>query len=579
MNHESNSHRQSSIDWTPRLNLLVGLTLVGATVITWRLLTKSVIEHPLYAAKAENQYEVSQELPSRRGTIYAQDTEAGKTVPLGATEERFDISVVPRNVSDPSLALTVLHDLFGLDPESMKATVSSSALYAPPLVYGVKKEQRDALVQRAFPGLLIGRRRVRVYPENQLAASVLGFVNREGKGNYGIEGYYDDQLRGKTGSVLGQKDTLGRLIATVAKVTPEDGADVELTLDHNVQFAVEDRLYRAVQETKAVSGQVIVMNPKTGAILALAATPAFDPNKYNELSKDEVDRFQNPTISSVYEPGSIMKPLVMSAVIDAGKIEPDTKETFGKSVTVQGYEINTALDKAYGEETMTQVLENSDNVGMVWVANHLSNEELRAAFVRYGLDSPTGIDLSGEINGKLLELGLWRDIHRATMAFGQGISASPMEMVRAWAALINGGDMVTPHVVASIQGQHGTIVTNEQPSTQGVISAETSRKVRGMLRSVIDHGPYSRTRVPGYAIGGKTGTAQIAAPGGGYLEDAFTHTLMGFFPVDNPQYLMLVKLDRPQEGKFAESTTGPVFHDLAQFLFSYYKLPPDTNPE
>lgn len=575
MNHESERPRRSAAqDWNYRLTILVSLIFVASGLVTWRLFVKSVIEHPLYAAKAEDQYEVAKDLPSRRGTIYAQDFELGKTVPIAATEEKFDISVVPRNVKNPDEAVQALVEVFGLSADEVRAVVTNGKLYAPPLVRGASKEQRDAILERGFAGLQVEPKRQRSYPENQTAAHVLGFVNREGKGNYGIEGYYDSELRGESGSVIGQQDTLGRLIGTVAKVNPKNGVDVELSLDHNVQFAVEERLYKAVESTKAQSGQVLLMDPNSGEIIAMAGTPSYDPNRYNEIKPEEQQRFINPTIAAAYEPGSIMKPIVMAAAIDAGKVEPDTKETFGKSVTVQGYEINTALDKAYGEETMTQVLEHSDNVGMVWVAGHMSYEELRSAFTRFGFGEPTGVDLPGEEKGRVLPLKDWRDISRATMAFGQGISVTPLQILRAWAVLINGGKLVTPHVVRRLRGEDGVVVEAKAPTVDGVIKAETSQKLRGMLQSVIDNGSYGRTRVAGYTIGGKTGTAQIAAPGGGYLEKTYTHSLIGFFPVDDPKYLLMVKIDRP-EAEYAESTAGPLFHDLAQYLFSYYKLPPD----
>lgn len=577
MNHESGqSRRFATIEWTQRLSILIGVVFLATGGITWRLFTKSVVQHSLYVAKAENQYEVSKDLPSRRGTIYAQDFELGKTVPIAATEEKFDVSVVPRNVKDADRAVKALHSVFGLDEDAVRTVVTNGQLFAPPLVRGSSKQQRDQILEQGFPGLLIEPKRERSYPENQTAAHVLGFVNREGKGNYGIEGRFDAELRGEAGSVIGQKDTLGRLIGTVARVDPKDGADVELSLDHNVQFAIEQRLYKAVDDTNAQSGQVLLMDPSTGEIIAMAGTPSFDPNTYNEIKPDESYRFTNPTIANAYEPGSILKPVVMASAIDLGKVEPDTKETFGKSVVVQGYEINTALDKAYGEETMTQVLEHSDNVGMVWVAGHMSNEEMRGAFERFGLGQPTGIDLTGEEKGTVLPLKDWREISRATMAFGQGISMTPLQVARAWAVLINGGKLVTPHVVRRLISREGVTVEAEAPIQDGVIKPETSDKLRGMLQSVIDNGSYGRTRVAGYAIGGKTGTAQIAAPGGGYLEKTYTHSLLGFFPVDKPKYLLLVKIDRP-EAEYAESTAGPLFHDIAQYLFSYYKLPPDKD--
>lgn len=550
------------------------LFVIGVSgVIVWRLFQKSVIEHPLYAARAESQYEVSKDLPSKRGTIFAQDAELGRLVPLAATEERFDISVVPKNVKDKSGAAHELATLFGLDEKDLLVKISTDKPYLPPLVRGVPKDQRDALVEKGFAGLLIEKRNERVYPENQIAAQVLGFVNREGKGSYGIEGYYDADLRGTAGSVVGEKDTLGRIISTLKQTDPENGVNIELTIDHNLEFAVERRLQQGITDSGAVSGQVIVMNPTNGEILAMASLPSFDPNKYADAAA-EPERFRNTTISTVYEPGSIFKPLVMATAIDLGKVEPDTQETFGAYVTVQGYDIHTALNKAYGKETMTQVLENSDNVGMVWVSNKMTNDEMHDKLASLGVTQTTGIDLQGEVQGNFLPARQWQTINRATMSFGQGVSVTPLQMIRAWSAVINGGTLVTPHVVRSLSGQRGVSLSADLPTKTGIVSPETSAKVRGMLQSVVDHGPYGHARVPGYAIGGKTGTAQIADDTGHYSDTEFTHTFMGFFPVDAPQYILLVKLDKPTSAPFAESTVGPVFHDLSQYIFNYYKLPP-----
>jgi cell division protein FtsI/penicillin-binding protein 2 len=556
-----------------RIKGLILFVIAISGVIVWRLFQKSVIEHPLYAARAESQYEVSKDLPSKRGTIYAQDAELNRLVPMAATEERFDISVVPRNVKDKAAAANVLATLFSIDEKDVLAKISTDKLYLPPIIRGVTKDQRDTLVTQGFVGLLIEKRNERVYPENQIAAQVLGFVNREGKGSYGIEGYYDSDLRGTAGSVVGEKDTLGRIISTLRQTDPENGVDIELTIDHNLQFAVERRLQQGLTDSGAISGQVIVMNPTNGEILAMSSLPSFDPNKYAE-SAAEPEKFRNPMISSVYEPGSIFKPLVMAAAIDLGKIEPDTQETFGAYVTVQGYDIHTALNKAYGKETMTQVLENSDNVGMVWVADKMTKDEMHDKLASFGINQTTGVDLQGEVQGTFMPARQWQSINQATTSFGQGVSVTPLQMARAWSAIINGGTLITPHVVRRLEGQHGVTATAELPTKGGIISPETSAKVRGMLQSVVDHGPYGHARVPDYAIGGKTGTAQIADDTGKYSETDFTHTFMGFFPVDAPKYIILVKLDKPTSAPFAESTVGPVFHDLAQYIFNYYKLPP-----
>ena len=558
---------------TGRLRVLTMLVVAASGIIVWRLFQKSVIEHPLYAARAESQYEVSRELPSKRGTIFAQDAELGRLVPMAATDERFDVSVVPKNVKDKAKAAQTLATLLGLDEKDILAKVSTDKTYLPPLVRGITKDQRNAVAAEGFSGLLIEKKNVRVYPENQIAAQVLGFVNRENKGSYGIEGYYDSNLKGTAGSVVGEKDTLGRIISTLRKTDPQNGVDAEITIDHNLQFAVERRLQKGLDDSAAVSGQVIIMNPTNGEILAMAALPSYNPNSYADVAS-QPELFRNPTISTVYEPGSIFKPLVMASAIDLGKLEPDTEETFAAEVTVQGYQIHTALNKAYGKETMTQVLQNSDNVGMVWVAGHMSNEEMHDHLSSFGLDHTTGIDLQGETQGNLPPARQWQTITRATASFGQGVSVTPLQMVRAWATLVNGGTLVTPHVVRQLVGQRGVTVEADFPKIPGVIKQETSDKIRGMLVSVVDNGPYGSTRVAGYKVGAKSGTAQIADSTGHYSDTDFTHSMLGFFPADAPQFVMLVKLDKPKNAPFAESDAGPIFHDLAQYIFNYYKIPP-----
>ncbi|MCA9388791.1 penicillin-binding protein 2 [Candidatus Berkelbacteria bacterium] len=564
---------QLAVSWESRLNIIVWLTLAGLCLITYRLFQKSVVEHPIYAAKAESQYEVSRELPSKRGAIYAQDFQLGTTVPIAATEELFDISVVPRNIKDKKEAAAILAKVFELDEQDIFSQIDNEKLYLPPLVRGVNKKKRDEIVEQGFAGLLIERHNQRVYPENSTAAHLLGFVNREGVGNYGLEGYYDEDLIGKAGSVVGEKDTLGRIISTVSEVRPEDGNDLELSIDHNVQYALEEILTKAVEEYEAESGLFILMNPKTGALIAASGSRSFDPNHYSDIPVEETDRYLNPAISNVYEPGSIFKPLIMSAAIDYGKVEPGTEETFGKDVYVQGYRISTAEDKAFGTETMTQVLENSDNVGMVWVAGKMSNEELYNKLVAYGFDSKSGIELSGETLGYLLGLDNWHDINRATMSFGQGISATPLQLMRAWSAMINGGKLVRPYVVQRIIGQRGVAVEVEPEINEGVISEETSAKIREMLESVVVKGHGKLAAVKGYRIGGKTGTAQIASPNGGYLEGEFIHSFMGFFPANDPEYLLLVKLDKPKTKEFSASTASPTFAKMATYILNYFQVP------
>lgn len=554
--------------------------LLLAGLFTWRLFQKSVLEHGIYEAQAANQYEVSEKLIPRRGVILSQDSELGSPVPIASTEELFNVSVVPKNVKDKREAAKTIAEIFNVKESEIFEAINNDKLYIPPLVKGVNKAKKDELVARGFTGLLIEREYRRVYPEHFTAAQLLGFVNREGQGSYGIEGYYNKILVGKEGRVLGEKDTMGRVVVTKERIEPQHGAAIETSIDHNVQFSIEERLAKTVKEVGAASGQVILIDPNNGEIIAMAATPSFDPNKYNEYAakKDGLEVFQNPSVNTVYEPGSIMKPIVMSLAMNYGKVTKETTQTFGSSVYVRPHTISNAVSRAFGRSTMADVIKNSDNVGMVWTSSHMTYKEMYDGFVNYGFAENTGIDLTGEVKGFLLNYKDWRDINRATMSFGQGISASPIQMVRAWAALINGGKLIVPHVARKIADENGDLKAVKYEEVPGVISEDISKTMREILEYTVEKGFYGNVRLPSHRIGAKTGTAQIAGPNGGYLENEYTHSVFAFFPVDKPRFLMLTKIDKPTKGLFAESTTGPLVKDILQYLINYYKIPPDKIP-
>lgn len=560
-----------------RISFFGLVVLIIAGVFSWRLFQKSVLEHGAYEAQATNQYEISEKLIPRRGMILSQDSELGSPVPIASTEELFNISVVPKNVKDKAESAKIIAEIFDVKESEIFELINNDKLYIPPLVKGVNKAKKDEIVARGFSGLLIEREYRRVYPEHFTGAQLLGFVNREGQGSYGIEGYYNSILLGKEGKVIGEKDTLGRVVSTKERIEPQHGASIETSIDHNVQFSIEERLAKTVEKVEASSGQVILIDPNNGEIIAIAVTPSFDPNKYNDYAKKKggLEIFQNPSVNSVYEPGSIMKPIIMSLALNYGKVEKETTQSFGSSVYVKPHTISNAMSRAFGRSTMADVIRNSDNVGMVWTSSHMTYKEMYDGLAKYGLAEKTGIDLTGEVKGFLLNYKDWRDINRATISFGQGVSTTPIQMIRAWSALINGGKLVTPHVAKKIADKDGNLKAVKYEEKSGVISEEVSKTMREILEYTVEKGFYGNVRLASHRVGAKTGTAQIAGPNGGYLEDEYTHSVFAFFPVDKPKFLMLAKIDKPKKGKFAESTTGPLVQDIIKYLINYYKIPPD----
>lgn len=559
---------------TDRVALLQSAVLVFFVIIAYQLFVNSVVVHPGVLAAAKRQQLTRQDIEPKRGTIFAKNIDA--LYPLASTDIKYDISAVPKNIKNKQKVAESLALVLGLSKDDIFSQINNEKLYIPPFKKNVDKDTAQKIIDANDPGVLVLPQYVRTYLEGDLAAHVLGFVNFEGKGKYGIEGYYDEELHGYAGTVEGEQDRKGRIISVNTQNNAQNGDSLILTVDHNVQFVAEQKLRAAIDEFQAVSGQVIIVDVKTGGIVALAGSPSFNPNTFNEVKPEDQKNFLDPVIGSVYEPGSIFKPLIVAAGLDSGKITPETEGDFGSSVRVGEYEIHTAEDKAFGRENVTEILEHSDNVAMVWLAEQTGSDVLYDYLQKFGFGTNMGIDVDGETTGKLLDKKLWRDIHRATISFGQGISVTPLQIVMAYQAIGNNGKLMRPHIVEASIKPNGTKkeIDISTKFIRDVIKPETAEQVRKMLIAVVDFGHGKRAAVPGYKIGGKTGTAQIPkSTGGGYEEDAHIGSFAGLVPADNPRFAMLVKLDKPSTVKFAESSAAPTFGAIASFLLQYYQVP------
>lgn len=567
-----------------RVATAAAVTIFLLTLVGIRLFVKAVVAHGETLNRAEQQYLVKQTIEPERGTIYVTDYESalakGKAdqsswSPLAANRLSYSLSVVPRNIKDPRQAAEALSSWAEIAVEELYDKINNKKLYLPPLKKGLSEEQKDQLTELDLPGMLLIEEENRYYPEGPLGSHIVGFVNAEKVGNYGVEQAYDEDLRGSGGEVLAERDVRGRLLSAESQKPVRDGSDLVLSIDRNVQWYVEKSLTGAINTFQADSGTVVVLDMDTGGIIAMASYPNFNPNEYSQVPQDEQSRFLNPAISAVWEPGSIFKTVVMAAALDHDTVEPETEGVFSNYVTVAGYDIHTAEDKAFGKETMTQVLENSDNVAMVWLAEQMGNEKMAETLVNFGFGEKLGVDLPGEVGGYLLAPRSWKDIYRATMSFGQGISTTPLQVATAMATLGNGGKLIQPHIVEKIISSDGT-VTEVVPNVirERVISAETSAQITAMMVSVVERGHGKRAKVPGYAIAGKTGTAQVPNPEGGYYEDRHIGGFAGFFPADKPRFAMVVKLDQPKTVKFAESSAAPTFGEIAKFMLNYYRIQP-----
>ncbi len=562
--------------WSRRLTLtlsisgLIGISLVG------RLYQKSVLDHATSVKAATSQYAFRQEVIGRRGAILFFDTSTERYFPVAQNEKRYHVTVIPKNIKNKEQSTKQLAKLLNLEEAKLFEIINSDKKYAPPIKRRLTRTEADKVAELKLDGVLIQPESVRVYPEQSLVSQLVGFVNAEDKGNYGIEGTYDSILRGSSGYRVGEKDNKGHLISLEDEVAAKNGADIVLTIDRDIQHYVEKALAAAIETYQADAGTVVIVDPKTGAVIAMASLPSYNPNEYNKV--EDPSRFINPAVASVWEPGSIAKPLVMALAIDKGLVEPDTKSTFAASVKVLNHEIFTAEKKAYGEETMTQVLENSDNVGMVWVADKLGNQDEYDGLKKFGFGEAPEVKLQNVVGGTLPALKTWNDLSRANISFGQGFSSTPLQMALAYGALANDGKLMAPYIVSEIRDETGVLSKTEPKQIRQVVTPDTAHKLTNMLESVVLRGHAKRAGVTGFRVGGKTGTAQIPDPSGGYYEDRFVGSLAGYFPLTDPKYAMVVKLDNPKTVKFAESSAGPTFGDIAKWILLHKQILPDLAP-
>lgn len=551
--------------------------LAAFLALAGRLFVLQIVNHQEYQALAAKQHRFVKDLLPERGIIYARDKN-GNLIPLALNQVQKTLAASPQIIKDAPSAAEMLSRELNLEKISTLEKLSKENDAYEVIAKKVDLEIAEKISPNLPTGLFFEEEKRRIYPHETLAAHLLGFVSVETdqeEGRYGLERFYDDNLSGQRGILRGAKDAAGFWVALGKKIIypSKNGSSVALTIDYNIQTKAEEVLSGAQKKWGAPSGLIMVLEPSTGRMLAQASRPVFNPNEFSKEKDFSV--FLNPAAEAMYEFGSVLKPLTMAAGLQEKAVRAESTYEDTGEVKIGGFTIKNFDLKAYGVQTMTQVIEKSLNTGMVHVARALGKERQLEYLQKFGLGERTRIDLPGEVTGNISNLLNRREIDYATASFGQGIALTPIQLASAIAAIANGGKLLKPFVVDTIADDSGNIYIAKPEMVREVISPETAETVTKMLVSAVKNGFENRAGVKGYFVAGKTGTAQIPKKDGRGYSDEVIHTFVGYAPAFDPKFLILLQLNEPKGNRFAANTLTPPFHDLAEFILNYYEIPPD----
>ncbi len=573
----ANKKANPSFSW--RINFLAFFIFFVSLAIFCKLYFLQVISYSSFKALAENQHNIFKKLIPERGEIYLQDKNG--LYPVAVNKETKMAYVVPKEVSDGDIAKTAvaISQIFSLDEAEILSKLNKREDMYEVLKHRLSDEEISRTKEANLSGIHLSDESYRYYPSAELAAQLLGFVGWSGDvfgGRYGIEAFVEDELKGKEGNIFHSRDSGGRQIMIGKKEIQEaqDGVNLILTIDRIVQYETEKILKSAIEKFQADNGSIIVMETKTGKILSMANYPTFDPNNYAAI--EDIGAYRNLAISSAYECGSVFKAMTMAAGLDSNKITPETTYVDSGAVKEAGYTIRNSDLKSNGKQTMTQVLEKSLNTGVIFVEKELGNKNFADYVKRFGFGELTGINLPGEAVGNIKNLeNLKSDIQFFTASFGQGITVTPIQLISAFNSLANGGVLMKPQIIEKKIYSNKNEERIMPEEVRRVISEKASLQISQMLRSVVVNGHGKQAGVPGYAVAGKTGTAQIASSTAkGYEEGKNIGSFAGYAPVNDPKFTVFVKVSNPKKVQWAESSAAPAFGELMKFLLEYYDIEP-----
>jgi len=589
-----------------RLNLVIAFNIFAVVITILKLFSIQVIYSSDYKEIANKQHLRKYALDAERGAIYSSDD-----FPLADVEVTYVLYVQPKVIDKPDQVVKAFVQVLDkkvfankklkddekklqrlILEEKYKNRISLD-LYWVLIKSNISKQQKEEIEKYKLKGVGFNEEYTRTYPELTLASHVLGFIGQDKEGQkqgyFGIEGKYDGDLRGRAGQKIEERDAQGKLILLgEGKLEPaKHGRDIYLSIDRGAQSIIESVLTNAVKEYKANSGSVIVMEPKTGRVIAMANFPTFNPSdltekdcKKDEPEADLISNFEcreerrNVLISDIYEPGSVIKPITLSIALDLGLVNPQDTINDEGPIFASTHKIDNWNFKHLGVINMTQILQYSNNIGAAKVGQKIGKDNLYKYFERFHFNNATGIDLEGESSGYLRPLDTWRDIDLVTASFGQGISATPLQVLTAFSTIANEGNFIKPTVVDYIfdRNENKKYIISDKNQTR-VLKTETADIMTQMLIKATEDGLGKTGFITRYKVAAKTGTAQI--PENGEYDPSKTNTTFVGFLATNKEFSMIVKFENPKTNIYANGNAVPTWFRIAGELTDYFGIQPD----
>jgi cell division protein FtsI/penicillin-binding protein 2 len=549
-----------------RIRLLVGVFACIFAATFARAAWLQAVEANGLNALATSQHRETLTVPARRGTIYDR---TGSELAIGT--RAITVYANPKQVRDPRGLAEQIGAALEIDPAAVYPLLADRSRGFVYLARKADPKLAEALQAKKLVGLGFISEERRTYPQKAVGSEAIGFAGTDNKGLAGVEFELDRVLAGAPGSESVVRDPFGRVLKVLEAKPVKQGRDVYLTLDHTLQSQVERILGAARTQWAAKAATAIVMDPRTGAMLTMAVEPGFDANKFGELKEG---RERNRAVTDTYEPGSTFKVVTLAGALESGMVTPWDRYTLRPEIQVADRVIHDAEPRGTETMTVSQILFQSSNVGVITLALGLGKDRLASWIDRFGFGHRTGIDFPGESRGIVLPPDRWSGSTIGNVPIGQGIAVTPMQMATAYATIANSGVEVQPHLIDRIEGEGARKIKRRR-----VLSAETAKELTAMLRQVVgnDQGTGQEAQVPGYSIAGKTGTAAKPDPVlGGYSTSKYVASFVGFLPASDPRLVILVAVDEPKGAIWGGSVAAPVFSQIARFALQYLEVPPDA---